>query len=199
MDRELATGESVSLKKTLFEKCYTEYEFSKLLEAAMTSRKRTERLRSYCLIGLGGWCSCRTSEALGLRGEDVISTRILKIVTLKKRKSDKGIVRVVPIHRELFLMLAQYVRENNIGKKDRLFSMSKEAVAYRMKVICKNAGVPYKGYKGLRHRFLSHFAHRFQVPELAGMSGHKDPRMLMIYYHADPEKLKKIYDNAENQ
>ena len=67
-NRTLATGEVVKLHEAMFEKCYTEDEFEKLMEAALGSRKKVERLRNYCLVGLGGWCSCRTSEALGVRG-----------------------------------------------------------------------------------------------------------------------------------
>lgn len=46
----------------------------------------------------------------------------------------------------------------------------------------------------LRHEATSRLASRFQAQELAAITGHKDLRMLLRYYHADAKELAKRLD-----
>jgi integrase len=66
---------------------------------------------------------------------------------------------------------------------------------------CKKAGrVPDKKYltdlrfHDLRHEAASRLASIYQLHELAKITGHKDPRMLMRYYHPRAEDLAKRLD-----
>lgn len=68
----------------------------------------------------------------------------------------------------------------------------------RCEAECKQAGVePDRHFlvdlrfHDLRHEAASRMAAVYQLHELAKVTGHKDPRMLMRYYHPRAEDLAK--------
>jgi integrase len=193
--RTLATGEEVEALEDLGEKMYTEDEFKRLIAATDKTFRSTLHEENYITLSLFGWCGPRTMELKGVYPEDInLEKQELKIFTLKQKEERKGIIRTVPIPAFLIPKLRKYLKKKMPGES--IFTWCDGSMRYRMRGICKIANVPYKGLKGLRHRFGSHFAPYFETHELAKLMGHRNPSTVMIYYHANPDIMKKKYEKA---
>lgn len=72
----------------------------------------------------------------------------------------------------------------------RVFPVSGNAVRLAWERLRKRAGVPDLRFHDLRHEAVSRFFEMgLSVPEVASISGHRDPRMLMRYTHLRPEAV----------
>ena len=84
-------------------------------------------------------------------------------------------------------------REDN----DFLFPLSAEAVKLAWKRLNKRAGITGLHFHDLRHEAVSRFFELgLTVPEVALISGHKDPRMLFRYTHLRPADIAKKLENS---
>jgi integrase len=73
---------------------------------------------------------------------------------------------------------------------DRVFPMSPVALRLAWDRACVRAGLENLRFHDMRHEALSRFAELgLTVPELAVISGHRDPRMLFRYTHLRPQDL----------
>ena len=76
------------------------------------------------------------------------------------------------------------------GGEDRVFPMSPVALRLAWDRACIRAGLQDLRFHDMRHEALSRFAELgLTVPELAVISGHRDPRMLFRYTHLRPHDL----------
>lgn len=80
----------------------------------------------------------------------------------------------------------------------RAFERAVQRARGRYEVECEEAGTrPRDGFlvdlrfHDLRHEATSRLAEVFPMHELTKITGHRDPRMLMRYYHPKAEKLAK--------
>lgn len=80
----------------------------------------------------------------------------------------------------------------------RAFERAVQRARGRYEVECEEAGVlPRDGFlvdlrfHDLRHEATSRLAEVFPMHELTKITGHRDPRMLMRYYHPKADKLAK--------
>lgn len=101
------------------------------------------------------------------------------------------------------------LEHDEIARADRVFTIRADAVtrAFERAVararakyldICKEAGrrpnpkfLTDLRFHDLRHEATSRLASIFPLHELTKITGHKDPRMLMRYYHPKAEDLAK--------
>lgn len=142
-----------------------------------------------CLLGL---MSCRCSEILGLRWQDVdLKRRVAHIRRTRVRDADQRLVvkpatknasstRDIPLTARLVELLA-------LSDKDEPYVCSAYAGTLRRYInrVCRDNGLPEIGIHGLRHSFAS-LAYHLKIPakvaqEIGGWSD--DHTMMKIYTH----------------
>jgi integrase len=75
-------------------------------------------------------------------------------------------------------------------KDERVFPVTPNAVRLAWERLRKRAGLQDLRLHDLRHEAVSRFfEYGLTVPEVALISGHRDPRMLSRYTHLRPEKV----------
>lgn len=153
----------------------------------------------------------RRSELVGLRWENVdLKRRVAHLPTTKN-----GTSRDVPLSPAAVAELTALRPKPANGEtnaptlRGRVFAIREDAVtrAFERAVAraretyeadCQGTGrEPLSGFlvdlrfHDLRHEAASRMAEVYQLHELAKVTGHKDPRMLMRYYHPKAEDLAK--------
>ena len=74
----------------------------------------------------------------------------------------------------------------------RIFPMSANALRLAWERLKRRAGIEDLRFHDLRHEAISRlFEKGLNVPEVAVMSGHRDPRMLFRYTHPRPEDIAR--------
>ncbi len=149
-------------------------EWKRLLEAS--SRCTNRFLRPVATFALE--TGMRRGELLNARWRDIDwSTSTLLIPVTKS-----GEPRTIPLSDAARCVLAEVAIDWCDGA--RIFPTSAEAVKLGWKRWTKRAGVVDLHFHDLRHEAVSRFFERgLSVPEVALISGHKDPRMLFRYTH----------------
>jgi integrase len=80
-----------------------------------------------------------------------------------------------------------------------MFPLSAEAVKLSRKRLTKRAGVTDLHFHDLRHEAVSRFFELGRtVPEMALISGRKDPRMLFRYTHLKPEDVARKRNSPDD-
>jgi integrase len=133
------------------------------------------------LIALAIETGMRRGELLSIRWKDVDMTApIIRIL-----KTKNGHPRTIPLTPKAVEILASLEK-----KDDRVFPVTPNAVRLAWERLRKRAGLQDLRLHDLRHEAVSRFfEHGLTVPEVALISGHRDPRMLSRYTHLRPEKV----------
>jgi integrase len=77
-------------------------------------------------------------------------------------------------------------------KEGRVFPISANAFRLAWERLRVRAGVTDLHFHDLRHEAISRFFEKgLNVPEVALISGHRDPRMLFRYTHPKPQAIIK--------
>jgi|tagenome__1003787_1003787.scaffolds.fasta_scaffold20968185_2 integrase len=117
----------------------------------------------------------RRSEILRVESRDVDLERR----TLHIPKTKNGHSRTIPLTREAVAILRQYQGEG------QLFPITRNALRLAWERVRRRAGVKDFRFHDLRHETISSLFERgLTTPEVALISGHRDPRMLFRYAHA---------------
>ena len=126
----------------------------------------------------------RRSEILNAKWRDVNWTNHTLQIPLTKN----GHSRTIPL---TFRALSILARLGNIHSNDaHLFPLSRESVKLAWKRLTVRAGVSNLHLHDLRHEAVSRFFELgLSVPEVALISGHRDPRMLFRYTHLKAEDV----------
>jgi integrase len=123
----------------------------------------------------------RRGELLSIRWKDVDLTG----PTVRILKTKNGHPRTIPLTPKAVEVLSSLER-----KDDRIFPVTPNAVRLAWERLRKRAGVEDLRLHDLRHEAVSRFfEYGLTVPEVALISGHRDPRMLSRYTHLRPEKV----------
>jgi integrase len=100
-------------------------------------------------------------------------------------KTKNGHPRTIPLTPKAVEILASLDR-----KDERVFPVTPNAVRLAWERLRKRAGLEDLRLHDLRHEAVSRFfEYGLTVPEVALISGHRDPRMLSRYTHLRPEKV----------
>ncbi len=98
-----------------------------------------------------------------------------------------GAARTIPLTDRAVAILQALARS-----EERVFPMSAMALRLSWNRVRERAGMPDLRFHDLRHEAISRFAEMgLTAAELAVISGHRDPRMLMRYTHLRPADLAK--------
>jgi integrase len=144
------------------------------------------------IVSLAIETGLRRREVLELTWSNVdLERRIAHIPTTKT-----GVPRTIPLT-DAALQVINGLRKRGCDEldaplADRLFPITIEAFKQAWKRVQKRSGVRDLRFHDLRHEALSRFCELgLTLPELAVISGHKDPRMLFRYSHLRADDLAK--------
>lgn len=163
-------------------------EEARLLEAA--SRSRSPWIRAAIILAIE--TAMRAGEICKLRWSDIdLEGREIHLVDTKN-----GTSRDVPIFPAAYDLLKDLPRR--IDGKVFVYKNS-QSLGQAFSRICEKtkdaAGKPQPivdlHFHDLRHEATSRLAPHFQLQELAKITGHKDPKMLLRYYHPKAGDLAK--------
>lgn len=159
-----------------------------------------DALRAACSSGRNDWLEpgillaietgMRRGEILNIRHSDVDTDAGL--LSIPETKTD--IPRTIPLSDRAVLILKPLLKAST-GSDGRLFPVSANAFRLAWERSKRRAGKTLPGIASLRFHDLRHEAvSRFfelglNVPEVAAISGHKDPRMLFRYTHLRAEDI----------
>jgi integrase len=134
----------------------------------------------------------RRSELLNAKWKDVNwKDRTLHIPITKN-----GDARTIPLTPRAVAILAELESISNAD--DPIFPTTAEAIKLSWKRLTKRATIADLHFHDLRHEAVSRFFELgLTVPEVALISGHKDPRMLFRYTHLRPQAVaQKLWSHA---
>jgi integrase len=123
----------------------------------------------------------RRSELLGMQWADVD----LEARTVFLRNTKNGHPRTVPLSPRALEIIGAMPRMG-----DRVFPVTANALRLAWERLRRRAGVSGLRFHDLRHEAVSRFFEKgLNMPEVAAISGHRDPRMLMRYTHPRAEAI----------
>ncbi|GEO14760.1 tyrosine-type recombinase/integrase [Microvirga aerophila] len=123
----------------------------------------------------------RRGELLSVRWRDVN----LRTCTVKLYRTKNGEPRVVPLTPKAVVLLSSLQKSD-----DLVFPVKANAVRLAWERLRARAGIEDLRLHDLRHEAVSRFFELgLTTPEVALISGHRDPRMLNRYTHLRPEKI----------
>jgi integrase len=124
----------------------------------------------------------RRGELLSVTWKDIdLDNRTLHIEQTKN-----GHPRTIPLSSEAIRILESIPRTD----APNVFPVTRNAFKLAWKRLVRRAGVQDLHFHDLRHEAVSRFFERgLSIPEVALISGHKDPRMLFRYTHLRAEDI----------
>jgi len=127
----------------------------------------------------------RRGEILNARWSDLsFEKRTLHIAVTKN-----GYARTIPLSGAATAVLRS-LREHTNSMADRIIPLTENTAKMAWKRLVKRAGLANLRFHDLRHEAISKFFERgLSVPEVALISGHRDPRMLFRYTHPNAETV----------
>ena len=148
-------------------------EFERLKEAA----KQTKNPHIWPIIVFAIETGMRRGEILGLQWEHVDLDRRIAYLPLTKNGSS----REVPLSTKAAQMLARQRQRNDTTSP---FPVTSNGFRLAWERLIRRAGLSDLRFHDLRHEAISRFFELgLNIPEVAVISGHKDPRMLFRYTH----------------
>lgn len=107
-----------------------------------------------------------------------------------------GHPRIVPLSQSAITLLGK-LRDENLDP-ERIFPISQNAFRLSWERLRKRAGVKNLRFHDLRHEAISGFFEKgLSLPEVAMISGHRDPRQLMRYTHLDAIRIARKLQNGD--
>ncbi len=154
-------------------------EFERLEDAA----KQTKNPHIWPIIVFAIETGMRRGEILGLRWEHVDLDRRIAFLPLTKNGSS----REVPLSTKAVQVLAKQRQRNDTPSP---FPVAPNGFRLAWERLRRGAGLSDLRFHDLRHEAISRFFELgLNIPEVAVISGHKDPRMLFRYTHLRAEAI----------
>lgn len=148
---------------------------------AAIDASRSKHLKSIVVLALE--TAMRRGEILSLRWEHIdLPSQVAHLPSTKNGES-----RNVPLSSRAVVVLRGLSRSIS----GRVFITSETAVTEGFQRAAIKAGIKDFTFHDLRHEATSRLAEKLQMHELAKVTGHKSPRMLLRYYHPRAEDLAK--------
>lgn len=146
-------------------------EYDRLVDAARDSRNDEFVLAMEIAIETG----LRRGELLGMDWQDVDLKRRLAHIPVTKT----GVPRTIPLTDKALTLLS-----GRKVKTGAVFTITANALRQGWVRLVRRAGIKNLRFHDLRHEAISRFFELgLSVPEVALISGHRDPTMLMRYTH----------------
>jgi integrase len=159
-------------------------EWERLLQAVGASRNPM----FWPLIRFAVETGMRRGELLNARWNEINWSANTLLIPITKN----GEPRTIPLSTGVREILTELRGEGDRSSNELIFGLSAVAVALGWKRLIKRAGITDLHFHDLRHEAISRFFERgLSIPEVALISGHKDPRMLFRYTHLRAEDIAK--------
>jgi integrase len=154
------------------------------LEALNNALKRVRNPLFGDIIEFAIATGMRRGEILRMRWSDVNFSDSLLSIPITKN----GHPRLIPLSTRAIEILQHLKRTS--GSKDHVFQMSPNAVRLAWQRLVRAAGIEDLRFHDFRHEAVSRFFEAgLSLPEVALISGHRDPRQLMRYTHLEASKV----------
>ena len=154
-----------------------------------------ERLISSCLACRNRFVGPLVQFALetGMRRGEILRARWCDVSlqgrTLHIPVSKNGYARTIPLSSAAIGILRS-LSDSRTSGEDRVLPISEDAARMAWKRLVKRGGLKDLRFHDLRHEAISRFFEKgLNVPEVALISGHRDPRMLFRYTHPRAEDV----------
>jgi len=170
------------------------FEIDQMLKLLAEARKHSER--DWLLICVTFVHALRASEAVGLKAENIVGTKLV-VKRLKKSRpvEDELLEHKNPLlnERQALLNLVRNTRGNQ-----RLFPISARTFQRRMHTYGEAAGLPelYCHPHTLKHSVLTYLAQTMDVEQLQDRSGHVELGSLGIYLHPKKAVTERLVSEA---
>jgi integrase len=152
-------------------------ELERLIRACATNRTTWLPI----VISLAIETGMRRGELLAMEWADVD----LGARTVRTTNTKNGHPRTVPLSSVAVRLLMDMPQRDG-----RVFPITANALRLAWERLRRRAGVFGLRFHDLRHEAVSRFFEKgLSMPEVAAISGHRDPRMLMRYTHPRPEAI----------
>jgi integrase len=143
----------------------------------------------------------RRGEILNIRAGHIDLDR--RVLQIPETKTD--VPRAIPLSGQAAGTLA-LLRDQALSAEDRIFPVTANAFRLAWERCRRRAAREVQGIEDLRFHDLRHeavsrfFEAGLSLPEVAAISGHREPRMLLRYTHLRPEdiaqKLRLLANDA---
>ena len=155
----------------------------------------SERLQAACircrnpyirfLVQLALETAMRRGEILNMRWCDVSAEKRTLHIPVTKN----GHARTIPLSSGALAVL-QTLSDSSASGSERILLITENAAKMGWKRLVRRAGLVNLRFHDLRHEAISRFFEKgLNVPEVALISGHRDPRMLFRYTHPRAEDI----------
>jgi integrase len=163
-----------------------EMDEEKRLFAALEDRRGSDRHNVWMkpLVEIAIETAMRQSEILGMTWKNVKPHHI----HIPDSKNNKA--RDVPLSKRARAIL-DALPERGVGK---VFKTTFDALQNAFPRFCERAKIDDLTFHDLRHEATSRLAKKLEMHELMKMTGHKNAKMLLRYYHPRPEDTAKKLD-----
>lgn len=155
-------------------------------------------LETRCCIKFLRWCGGRRSEAIRLDWSDVDFDKPIPEVTFRDTKDPLGRKpkRTIPLHHRAVDALNELLEGRPKPVKGKVFSIGIDTPTRAFIRGRDRAGLDVRLHD-LRHTRTTEVTTELPVHEAQQITGHKDARMLMRYYHPDIQQLGAKLSKAE--
>jgi len=132
----------------------------------------------------------RKGEILGLSRDTVqLEPRYVRLL-----KTKNGDARNVPLSTRAVQLLAVLVSSAETQKRNALFVVSAANADVLFRRVRDSLGIENLHFHDTRHEATTRLARKLDVLDLARMTGHRDPRSLMVYYNATASEVAARLD-----
>lgn len=158
------------------------------------SKEELEALLSRCSLSNNDYLSSAIRLALhtGMRRGELLSMRwehldlTNNVLSIPETKT--GYSRTIPIGKAAKAVLSEMEKQ----EEGKIFGITPNALRLSWERLRKRAGLEDIRFHDLRHEAISRFFEMgLSLPEVALISGHREPRMLMRYTHLRAEDVAK--------
>lgn len=172
------------------ERLITDEEVEKMLEALKYTDDgildtQTKRVGAIFIFALE--TAMRAQEICYLKWDE-ISGRVAKVNTSKTRSG----IREVPLSKRAMQLLEQ-VKQSDVDS-ETVFGVNKQNLDALFRKARQKAGLSGFTFHDARATAITRLAKKLDILDLAKMIGHKDLKMLMVYYRETAEQLADKLD-----
>jgi len=185
-------------------KYFLKDEIRKIIEN-VPGRNEKQKERNKLILEIMWQTGARITEVLNLTPADFdFNTKVVRLITLKKRKRKDGTVpvRIIPVKEQLLGLVAKYIVNNRIQDNEPLFKMTPRAIQKMVKEACRRAGFDGDDERTHPHTFRHSFAvhhvlNGTPVLVLNELLGHTNIESTLVYTRVLAQDARIYVDRVE--
>lgn len=167
---------------------------------------KVENPKHKLMIDVLLYTGVRVSEMIHLKWKDIdFQKKIIQVKSLKKR-SEKEVIRKIPIAEELFKSFSSYLKDcKNIQSENYIFPspskpnepLRRESVNWLLKNIAKKHNISPAHPHKFRHTFATNMRRTgSELHTISSLLGHENYNTTLIYSHITEEEKQEAFTRA---